>query len=615
VSATETRRRGLSPAEGYRADVDGLRAIAVLAVIAYHAFPSIAPGGFVGVDVFFVISGFLITGIISRGISFADFYARRVRRLFPALLVTLLLSLVAGALFLLEHELVQLGEHVVAATLYVSNFQLFQESGYFDTDAALKPLQHLWSLAVEEQFYLLWPLLLVVGARRIRVVIGAVIALSFVANAVLVVENPSAGFYLPFGRLWELALGGAFAVSNVRLHRHASIVGVAMVVASCFVVDSDGFPGIQALLPTVGTAMILNAAATPRILANRHSVYVGKISYALYLFHWPLLVFPRIIVDGELSVAARIVAVVTTFVLAALSTRFVEAPLRQGGRRVVIGLLMIAVALGVLGKLVAMKVLTGRHDDVAMTPIAAALTDWSYMSGAEPFARGSETFFKKGDGESSVLFVGDSFMEQYWPGVHDVMQRRATPSVIFATKHACAPFADVEFDNHRECAGYVREMRALASEPNVKRVVVAAVWPHYWSHPFSYEQRTREEAFDEFERWLIALAREKPVTLILTNPQGSEFDPKHMLRFTGPRPSPVSRATVEAQVGPSNARLRAAAARAGVEVVDPLDFLCDSTLCPVVNAAGQPFTTDGSHLRASAVRERMTFLARLLSSM
>src|SRR4051812_23262661 len=207
-----------SPSHAYRPDVDGLRAVAVLAVLAYHAFPSVLPGGFAGVDVFFVISGYLITGIIVDDLArerftYANFYWRRIRRIFPALILVLVTCLALGWLVLLPDEYAQLGKHVAAGAGFVSNIALWREAGYFDSAAELKPLLHLWSLGVEEQYYLVWPLLLLLFRRHALWMIAGIGAASFVLNIWMVGTHPTAAFYLPFTRFWELLIGSFLAFS------------------------------------------------------------------------------------------------------------------------------------------------------------------------------------------------------------------------------------------------------------------------------------------------------------------------------------------------------------------------------------------------------------------
>ena len=293
------------------------------AVIAFHAFPGYVRGGFVGVDIFFVISGFLISTIVFRGLqegsfSFWAFYSRRIKRIFPALIVVLGVFLALGSIVLLAQEYRQLGKHSAASAAFASNFVLWEESGYFDTQAELKPLVHLWSLAVEEQFYLIWPVLLFLLARWRSNLLWptAVIGLgSFALNVGMVGEHASAAFYLPLTRMWELLSGAVlawvtlhhadrleqqldrevFTRPKIALRDIFAAAGMAAIVVSVLWVSRDKlFPGWFALLPVAGAFLVVGAGArawaNQRILAHPVLVLIGLVSYPLYLWHWPLLV-------------------------------------------------------------------------------------------------------------------------------------------------------------------------------------------------------------------------------------------------------------------------------------------------------------------------------------
>ena len=353
---------------GYRADIDGLRAVAVLAVVVFHAFPGLLPGGFVGVDVFFVISGFLISTIIVGNLekgrfSIADFYARRVKRIFPALMVVLASCAVGGWFVLLPGEYAQLGKHIAGGAGFASNLVLLGEASYFDTSAATKPLLHLWSLGIEEQFYLGWPLLLAFAHKRASIGLALVVVLfaSFVLGLALLPGHPTAAFYSPVTRFWELLSGSALAYLTLRRSavvtslrpvaaNVVAFLGLALVLFATRRFDADmPFPGWRALLPTVGACLLV--AAGPGALVNRHLlsnrllVGVGLISYPLYLWHWPLLTFARIVVGETPSPKIRLAAVILSFVLSFVTYRFLERPIRLGQlRRSPVGLLVGAVA-------------------------------------------------------------------------------------------------------------------------------------------------------------------------------------------------------------------------------------------------------------------------------
>ena len=350
----------------YRPDIDGLRAVAVGVVVAYHAFPRSLPGGFIGVDVFFVISGYLISGIILGALaegrfSFANFYARRIRRIFPSLAAVLAAAAVAGWFFMFADDYQRLGRHLAAGAGFASNFVLWQESSYFDPAAELKPLLHLWSLGIEEQFYLIWPLLLVLassgrlGRRRLSevgrgplgltVVIGAV---SLLLSIYTVRIDRTAAFFAPWTRFWELLAGALLACVEIdrplndRLARVMSsrwlanglaMVGMAMIAGSVVLIDETRvFPGLWALLPVGGTFLLLVSGQrgwiNRRVLSLQPLVWLGLISYPLYLWHWPLLSFARL--RGTPSTALLLSIVALSVVLAWLTYRIIEWPIRFG---------------------------------------------------------------------------------------------------------------------------------------------------------------------------------------------------------------------------------------------------------------------------------------------
>lgn len=358
----------------YRADIDGLRAVAVLSVLAFHAFPAWFKGGFVGVDIFFVISGFLISSIIFENLSqnkfsFFEFYARRVKRIFPALSLVLLSCLIVGWFVLLANEYEQLGSHVAAGAGFVSNFILWGESGYFDSAAELKPLLHLWSLGIEEQFYIVWPLLILIAWHlrlNLLLIILLAIVCSFFFNIWQIATNPIATFYSPLTRCWELLIGALLAYLTVfSPHRLApiekyknglSFIGFLLIFSSFSLLNKSSlFPGWWALMPSLGAVLIICAGSHAKLnhllLSNKVLVAVGLISFPLYLWHWPLLSFAHII-EGEMpSRLVRTGALLTSFLLAYFTYRFVEKPIRnhQKTDNKLFYLLLLMTLIGCLG--------------------------------------------------------------------------------------------------------------------------------------------------------------------------------------------------------------------------------------------------------------------------
>jgi len=341
-----------------RGDIEGLRAIAVVLVVLFHASIGGFSGGFVGVDVFFVISGFLITGLLLRErrasgtISLSTFYSRRARRLLPAALLVLLVTLAASIILLPPLLIPGVATDTASAALYVSNMGFaMQATDYFAAGQAPSPILHYWSLGVEEQFYLFWPIIVLLvargasqPARRVGVALIAIAGTSFVFALWLTsAAQPWAFFSLP-ARAWELALGGILALAGTRLRlvperaaAAAGWVGVALIVLAGTVLnETTPFPGYAALLPTVGAAMVIvsgarvTAAGPARLLGTAIPRFLGRISYSLYLWHWPVLVLPAVAAGIPLPLPERVALVIVAVALAAATHRWVEDPLRRG---------------------------------------------------------------------------------------------------------------------------------------------------------------------------------------------------------------------------------------------------------------------------------------------
>lgn len=358
----------------YRPDIDGLRAIAVLSVVGFHAFPGWIRGGFIGVDVFFVISGFLISTIIFENLdrgtfNFAEFYARRVKRIFPALLLVLIASFAFGWFALLADEYKQLGKHVVAGVGFISNFILWREAGYFDNSAETKPLLHLWSLGIEEQFYIVWPFVLwLAWKKNVNLIMLTILVaiISFYLNLKGIEKDAVATFYSPQTRFWELLSGSTLAwfslykkdaFANYKrtvdgwlakliyretvgsdgktLSNVISFVGSLLLAFGFWRITKDvGFPGKWAVIPVMGAVLTILAGPKAwinrKILSDKIAVWFGLISFPLYLWHWPLLSFARIVESEVPSRNIRIAAVVLSILLAWLTYKLVERPIRLG---------------------------------------------------------------------------------------------------------------------------------------------------------------------------------------------------------------------------------------------------------------------------------------------
>lgn len=437
----------------YRPDIDGLRAIAVLSVVVFHAFPERLTGGFVGVDIFFVISGFLISGIIlseteRRDFSYRDFYVRRIKRIFPALILVLISCMFFGWWGLMPDEYGQLGKYVAAGAAFIANFAFQADLGYFDNSAETKPLLHLWSLSVEEQFYIVWPPLLLLAWKskwNLLYVVFAIATVSFLSGLYGAAVDPQASFFSPWARFWELLIGGLLAYISrykhewlLRYGELRSIAGIALlVIAILYIDETRPFPGAMALVPTMGAFLIISAGPAAflnkRLLSSRLLVWIGLISYPLYLWHWPLLAFNHIFEGAIPSVSHRFKAIGIAIILATLTYYLVERPLRRashaGLKAVVLVTTMLIIGIfglyvyqqdGMQNRTTITRYLSTEANDQFVGPLWA-YTKNDICTNRFPYAEAAEYrwwFCMLSKDESpTVLLLGNSYANQFYPGL------------------------------------------------------------------------------------------------------------------------------------------------------------------------------------------------------
>ena len=500
----------ISPAK-YRADIDGLRAIAVLAVLFFHAGMGF-PGGYVGVDVFFVISGYLITGLILKDLDgdrfhILEFWERRVRRILPALALVVFSSLVAGWFLFLSHDFKDLGKSAIAQAMLVSNFFFWKGSGYFAQTAQVKPLLHTWSLAVEEQFYLLFPLFLMAikGCSR-RFLIPAIIIFftaSFSLSAYWSYQNPNANFYLLPSRAWELFVGSFLAAIPARraasrwVAESLSWSGLLAILWAVFRYGHDTrFPGVAALLPCAGAALIIWAngqtvTSVGKILAVPPVVFVGLISYSLYLWHWPVLIFSEYWMIGKPPVSNRTMYLVASLVLAVLSWRFVETPFRKRsvfkGRAQIFAFAISMTVLFVLSGLAIYKMegLPSRIPE-SVRRFAEGRTDRLIEHDLSLREAQNGEFPELGVGDKhqpvSLLVWGDSHAMATMP-VLDALCRENSIRGVKATHTSTAPLAGYEsrgrYSLNAESLAFGDAIVQFICREHVRDVVLVANWGRY----------------------------------------------------------------------------------------------------------------------------------------
>jgi len=488
----------------YRPDIDGLRAIAILAVVIFHAFPSIMPGGFIGVDIFFVISGFLISSIIFSSLerdrfSLVEFYVRRVRRIFPALILVFVSCLAFGWFVLFADEYKQLGKHTAAGAGFIQNFVLWRESGYFDNAAETKPLLHLWSLAIEEQFYFFWPLLFAFVWKRqwsfLRIT-AVIAAVSFAANIYLILSgHPTAAFYLPFSRFWELMVGGVLAYvvlhrpQLIERHKDAqSFMGFALILAGLLLLNKGrDFPGWWALLPTMGAFFIISAGPSSwlneKLLANKPMVWIGLISYPLYLWHWPILAFLRI-VYVDITNIAKLGAVVAAFSLACLTYYFVEKPIRfrTNKRLSIIALGILFAASGIIGASIC------KFDSLAnpkLRDIGKAFiydrTSLGYIDCSDKILQNAELGYCSLTSTKTIdaILIGDSHADDKFFGISKFDQER---NWMLIGNHSCPPVLGISVETTvKDCQKKFENIFEWINHHPEVTTVVLAYFGNYFS--------------------------------------------------------------------------------------------------------------------------------------
>ena len=623
----------------YRPDIDGLRAIAVLAVVGYHAFPGIISGGFVGVDVFFVISGFLISSFILTEIhtstfSFSNFYARRIRRIFPALILVAGATLAFGWVALSQSEYIELGKLTAASAAFVANFALWDASGYFNIAAEFKPLLHLWSLGIEEQFYIIWPVFLVLIWRRgtrLDAAIFVLVLLSFALNIFLMQRDPVAAFFLPLSRFWELLLGAILAHRNQRainsdnnekpvssptdshklLKNAISALGLFLILGSALLLKNEmAYPGWWALLPTVGTLLHLwagpNAWLNRTISAHRALVFIGLISYPLYLWHWPMIAYIKIL-DLDWSVnairALKACAVIVAGIAAWLTYQYVEKPIRRATQMKHVQSLCVAMSI-VLTLGIIVYVADGfvsRFSDTekqvlkVADDIATGYNEY-YRQGTCLLRRSQNSsdfsptcFAKPGSGgiAGGALLWGDSEAAQFYPGIQSYLQGADT-GFTQLNSNDCPPLFGYTNERYPFCPSTNKFVLEWVKQHKPRVVILAAYW-------FSYP------GYAEVEKTVLALktAGIEKVVIIGPTPEFRIDQPKLVIRAIRGTSIPVRLKTPFYDILTKIDRtLQDIAQRTGADFVSPLALLCEHDQCIVAmdGKAEGLMAWDTSHL-------------------
>ena len=657
---THGAERGSHPR--YRPDIDGLRTVAVLGVLFFHVGATWLPGGFVGVDVFFVISGHLITGILAREtdagtFGYAAFYERRIRRIAPALMVVLFATLVAGWFVSAPPQYRAFGRTLTWTPLFASNFAFMGQTGYFDPDAATKPLLHTWSLAVEEQYYILFPLLLGwVGragfARRktVAVFVGASFAASVIAGAV----GFDDGYFLLPMRFWEIGCGALLALSPVdripeRARAAIGVAGLAAIVAAMVWIDESlPFPGWVAAVPVLGAVGVVASGRGPAawVLSLAPMTFVGRISYPMYLWHWPLVVYAQSWFFHPLTPGEAVGVVAATVALGWLTLVAVETPIRSGAilgdrRSLFAAAGGASLTLVVAGLLVFnLKGLDRWRSDeeraiAALANERSEIEDMCPEGPPRPNGDRSPCLLGLRGAAARVpqfALVGDSHARVAGGPLSAVAARRGLSGRFFG-RLGCAPVAGMDFE--KPCADHVEQAVAWIEQEDIRRVILVARWAlpltgHDYGnaparlHPLELNGRAvpeteRAEAIRSGLSALLDRLAGREVVIVASTPE-VRFDVPNTvanaLRLGRAVPlGPSRREFEERQRAVRTVLAQAVAGRANVRVLDPADLFCDTDRCALLGADGLPLYADADHLTRAGARRLEPLLERALAGL
>lgn len=629
----------------YRPDIDGLRAIAVLAVALYHYGIGPVHGGFVGVDIFFVISGYLITGIIHKELgrgdfTFAGFYERRVRRIFPALFAMLLATLGVGAWLLLPSDLVNLGNATLATLLFGSNVLFWRQSGYFDRSSEYNALLHTWSLAVEEQFYIGLPALLMLLHRCAKAWLKSALIGSAIVSFALCISiqeyRPSATFFLSPFRAWELLLGGVLAIGAIPAIHNGSLRWVVSAAALTsllwslwWIKPGPTFPGWQAALPVLATAALLHAgehgnSPIQRLLSLKPVVFIGLISYSLYLWHWPLLVFVRYRTGMELlSPTTGWVLLAVGILLATASYRWVETPFRRRNDHVTLrtrrAVFSTAVAVGVLAFIVALVArLDGGWQSRFATEIVALdvarrpVIPFRVCDKPAPDFDSSGCRIGVAGAPPRVLLWGDSHALAWAPAVDEMLRLLGVGGVV-AIRSACPPLVNVSNPGSFYCKSFNDLVANRLAGTPVDHAILVSSWLSY-TEPEGQYSLVDDQGNDgnlavfpsALHRTIDALRPHAKRIVIIGPTPGAPRDVAYRMAMA----KLLDREFPE-EIAAGDFRLRATWFWRSVNryqhdeqivIVDPATWFCDDLRCRYTTEVGGLLYRDGGHLSLVGAR-------------
>jgi peptidoglycan/LPS O-acetylase OafA/YrhL len=601
----------------YRPDIDGLRAVAILSVIFYHMDLTFMKGGFIGVDVFFVISGYLITSIIENNIerdifTIKDFYFKRARRILPSFIVVVMTVLIVGFVILLNNEFILLGKSVTSGVLFWSNMWLNSQTGYFDKVSDLKPMLHLWSLAVEEQFYFIWPLLLMFMPKKHKATWLIILCIGSITYSLYCsAYHPGRAFYFLASRFWQMGAGGILAIAyknqttqqrwklSARTLDYLSISGFCLIIASTMLFTKfQSYPSWRAILPTLGAVLLISAGPSAlvnhKLLSHKAIVAIGLISYPLYLWHWPLLYFVRVASFMESTLFSRLIAVAISFVLAYFCTHYLEKYFRKipTDSPRLIQLIKLHFLMGAIGLAASYFGNFNRISDSLNVGL-----NRNYKSNINkicllPAVLRFEAQWCESDKRNPVqkIIIGDSHAGALFPSLLATSEKNESWQII--AKAGCAPHTPA-------CKGFFQKTSAaLTHHPEIKEVLIVFSSrlldensARFLSNEKDINHSSREEVLQTLSSFVSSLSPGRKIKFLIA-PPALTSEPQFCLKrpFTLNDNSSYALKCIlpKEQIEDSMQSYRELIKQLirlhpEIIVIDPINIFCQTSTCSVVH--------------------------------
>lgn len=613
----------------FRKDINGLRAIAVIAVVLFHFNADWMPGGFVGVDVFFVISGFLMTGIIFRGIerknfSILKFYVARANRIIPALAVLCLVLLVFGWFYLSTIDYRALGVQVAGSMGFLSNIIYWMQSGYFDAVSHEKWLLHTWSLSAEWQFYIIYPLVLVVMSKfmSLKAMKRSILVLTvfgFIVSIIASYKSPNAAYYLLHARAWEMMIGGVAYIYPLKFAKNVKKIfewaGLALIISSYIFISKENlWPGYLALIPTLGVFLIIQAQRNDSFVTGNFIFQsLGKWSYSIYLWHWPLVVA---INWYDQNIYFLYLGIIFSVLLGLISYKYIEQTNYKNNFISVTQYLKCkpiyySLTIGCLGCVMYMSDgLIYRFDDPLLIKrhenAIEAMGDWSYPKPNLKVGN-TDVRFIKGSSDRNILFIGASHIEQTYPFVKSFGSKY---NIYYVTSSGC--FVSQSYIHPKWSCSNIQNYKDIINKVNFDKIVTSI---YVIDQNLSENKVLREEQINnrvvEYNDFLkFSKIKSNQVYMILGGPRGQEFDPKMSVRHDLNNFIPVNKIREGYKFHYS--ALDELSEKEDVKIIDPIDYLCNET-CSVMDKNFKYYYKDAGHMRPWYVKNNLHYLTEILN--